>query len=79
MRLAQVVGEAASRVDNVFRQSHPEIPWREAAALRHRLVHDYIEINFEVLVETIRHDFPPLVAAAEKILDEAAGTSEVIE
>ena len=33
MRLMEVVGEAAARVPDDFRQQHPSIPWQDVADL----------------------------------------------
>jgi uncharacterized protein with HEPN domain len=41
MRLMEVVGEAAARVPDAFRQRHPAVPWRDIADLRNRLIHGY--------------------------------------
>ena len=40
MRLIQIIGEAARKVSQEFRQAHPEIPWRQAIGMRHRLVRE---------------------------------------
>lgn len=47
--LVQVIGEAARRVSSKFQQSHPEIPWRRIIGMRHRIVHDYMRVDEDVL------------------------------
>jgi uncharacterized protein with HEPN domain len=39
-RLLEVIGEAARRVSEAFRQAHPEIPWRRIVAQRNVLSHE---------------------------------------
>ena len=39
VRLLEMVGEAAARVHDDFRQRHLDIPWRDIADLRNRLIH----------------------------------------
>ena len=41
----QIIGEAASKVSEDLRKSHPEVPWTPIIGLRHRLVHDYPRID----------------------------------
>lgn len=69
--LIQIIGEASARVSNVFRDTHPEIPWREIVAMRHRIVHDYIHINYDVVWGVATHDVPALIAILERFVPEA--------
>ena len=73
VHVIQVVGEAATRVSQAGRLAHPDIPWAEAIATRHRMVHGYDRIDYDVVWDTIVEDFPPLVAALERALLGDAG------
>ncbi len=72
VRLLEVVGEAAARVPEDYRQQHPDIPWRDIADLRNRLIHGYDTVNFDILWSIIRKDLPPLIEMLERIVDEEA-------
>ena len=72
IREAEVVGEAASKVSREQRDLLPTIPWREAASFRNILIHGYRDIRTASLVETVRHDFPPLIVELERILSDGA-------
>ena len=52
----EVIGEAASRISDSFRDAHPELPWRDIVGMRHRLVHGYFEINLRRLWQTVDKD-----------------------
>jgi len=65
--LVQVIGEAASRVSSEFQQAHPEIPWRQIIGMRHRIVHDYMRVDEDVLWEVESNDLPALLPLLEKI------------
>ena len=41
----QVIGEAARKVSPEFQAAYPQIPWREIVGTRHRIVHDYLNID----------------------------------
>lgn len=56
----QIVGEAVYKLSIEFKESHPETPWLMIEKLRHVLVHDYYQINFEILWEIIKKDIPAL-------------------
>ncbi len=68
VRLMEVVGEAATRVPEEFRARHPQVPWRDVADLRNRLIHGYDTVDFDRLWAIIRQDIPPLIDQLEAIL-----------
>ena len=68
VRLVEVVGEAAAHLPPAFRAEHPDIPWREITGLRNRLIHDYDEVDFDILWTIVEDDMPPLVAQLAALL-----------
>lgn len=60
VRNLEVVGEAARRLPEEFITRYPKVPWRQAAGLRNRVVHDYFGLDLEMIWEVIRHDLPKL-------------------
>jgi uncharacterized protein with HEPN domain len=68
-RAAEVVGEAAAQVPNGVRESLPLIDFSGAIAMRNRLIHGYGAVGATILADTIRNDFPPLIAALEAALE----------
>lgn len=55
-----VVGEAASAIPQDFRNSHPDIPWRNMISTRNKLIHHYDGINLDIVWETATISIPPL-------------------
>jgi uncharacterized protein with HEPN domain len=68
--LVQVVGEAAFRIPAEFREQHPKIAWRQAIGQRHIIVHGYGKVLTEVIVATVRDDFPVLISQLKSLLAE---------
>lgn len=68
--LLQVIGEAARRVSAGFMEQHPEIPWRAIVGMRHRVVHDYLHVDEDVVWDVVTGDLEPLVAGLSKLLAE---------
>lgn len=66
----QIVGEAARKVPDDVRATAPSVAWRASVAMRNILVHDYGDIDFDILVATVRNDFPPLIAELERLLEQ---------
>jgi uncharacterized protein with HEPN domain len=68
-RAVEIVGEAANRVDPSLRANFPSIPWRPAIDMRNKLIHGYDRVDVDVVVRTVRDDFPALIAEIEQILN----------
>ena len=66
--LIQTLGEAARRVSQPFRDAHPEIPWTAIVGMRHKVVHDYLHVDFDIVWDVATADLPPLIAQLEKIV-----------
>ena len=70
VRLMEVVGEASRRVPDDFRSRFPDVPWRDTADFRNRLIHGYDRINFNVLWDVVQNELPPLIEQLETIIAE---------
>lgn len=62
------VGEAANYISKGLRAEHPEVPWAQIVGMRHRLVHGYREIDWQVVWEVATEDIPSLIEQLELIL-----------
>ena len=58
VRNLEIIGEAASRLTENFTTQHPEIEWRKIIGLRNRIVHDYFNVDVEIVWEIIQKDLP---------------------
>ena len=67
VRNLEIIGEAANRLPEDFRAQHPEIEWRKIIGLRNRIVHDYFNIDVEIVWEIIQKDLPNLKAKLSSI------------
>lgn len=71
VKCVEIIGEAAGRVSPEGRSEAPGLPWKDMAAMRHRLVHAYYDINLDVVWSTVREDLPPLAEALQVVLQRA--------
>jgi uncharacterized protein with HEPN domain len=62
IRSLEVLGEAAGKVSAATQAAHPEIPWREITAMRHRLIHGYGEVRLDLVWMVIRDRLSQLIA-----------------
>lgn len=56
-----IIGEATKRLSQSFRQQHPEIPWREMAGMRDVIVHEYDQLDFDVIWDVVQNKINPLL------------------
>jgi len=68
VRAIEIVGEAASKVTPPTRDSFPQVEWRPIIGMRNRIVHDYLNVDLNIVWEVVTHDLPKLIAALEKLL-----------
>jgi len=64
----EIIGEAAFRLSDDTRKSHPQMPWADIIGMRHRLVHAYFDVNLDILWRTVQVDLPELLAALESLI-----------
>ncbi|ARJ68189.1 hypothetical protein WV31_15540 [Magnetospirillum sp. ME-1] len=73
VRAVEIVGEAARRVPEDFRDSQPQIPWRRIIGMRNVLAHDYIGTNPRVVYDTVVIFLPELISALRPLIDGIGG------
>ena len=49
IRNVQIIGEASKKVSLETRAAHPEIPWKDMAGMRDRIVHDYFGVSLDIV------------------------------
>jgi uncharacterized protein with HEPN domain len=64
-----ILGEAANRVSDPLRASHPEVPWRKIVNQRNILVHVYDEVDIDLLWQAVEA-IPELERQVGMMLDE---------
>lgn len=66
--LIQTMGEAARKVSPEFQAAHPTIPWEKIIGMRHKVVHDYMHVNFDIVWDVVTVDLPPLALELARII-----------
>ncbi|HEX3357631.1 MAG TPA: HepT-like ribonuclease domain-containing protein [Tepidisphaeraceae bacterium] len=68
VHLLQIIGEAARLITQATRDQMPNLPWKYITGMRHRIVHDYFNVNLEIVWQTVATDLPLLSETLENYL-----------
>ena len=67
-RQLEILGEAAQRMSEGFRQDHPEIHWSSIIGQRNVIAHQYDDIDLEQLWSIVTSGIPILIAQLEPLI-----------
>ncbi len=63
-----IIGEAAARLSEALKKSHPEVPWPQIVAFRNILIHAYFGIDWEQVWQSATERCPILREQVARIL-----------
>ena len=64
-RLIQI-SENANKLSDEYKDEHNNIPWTAIYGLRNRIVHDYGNVDMEIVYSTLKDDIPELLEMIKK-------------
>ena len=56
------------RVSPEMQKAHPDIPWRNIVGVRHKVVHDYFYVDYDIIWDVVTNDLPGLMIKLEPIV-----------
>ena len=68
VHLIQIIGEAANRVSAETRARNASVPWNAVIGMRNRLLHDYGNVNYDVVWSVAVEEIPKLIASIGRLL-----------
>ena len=66
IRQFEIIGEATKRISEEYRQSYPDIQWKQMAGMRDILIHAYQDVDLDEIWNALKNALPKLV---EKLQD----------
>ena len=70
VRNLEVIGEAAGRLPEDFIKRHSEIEWVKITGLRNRIVHEYFDVDLQIIWQILKKDLPTFKASLKNIRSE---------
>lgn len=67
-RQFEIIGEAARRISPETQATIPNIPWSKIIGMRNRLIHEYDDLDLEIIWDTIQLALPELIEMLESIV-----------
>ena len=74
VRILEIIGEATKRLPLTLREAYPEIPWRDMAGMRDRMIGGYDVVNLRVVWETIEERIPAVKPHIRQVLRDYEGS-----
>ena len=69
VRSLEIIGEAAKKLPDDMKASHPEIEWRKVTGIRDRLIHGYFGVDYRIVWDVATTKLPGLREQLFGVLD----------
>ncbi|MEW6069418.1 MAG: DUF86 domain-containing protein [Candidatus Thermoplasmatota archaeon] len=60
LRALEIIGEATKNLSKELRKKYVQIPWRDIAGMRDKLIHEYFGVKLELVWNTVKNKLPEL-------------------
>ena len=68
-RSIEIIGEAVKNISNDVIIKYKEVPWRNIAGMRDKLIHGYFSVDYEIVWDVAKNIIPEFKNQLIKIMD----------
>jgi len=70
VRSIEIIGEASKNIPEPIKAKYKELPWKQMAGMRDKLIHAYFGIDAETLWKAAKDNIPPLKTPIQRMIKE---------
>ncbi len=70
IRKLEIIGEAVKKIPYKIKKKYSQIPWKDIAGMRDKLIHEYFGVDLNKVWRTVKEDLPKIKPEFERILRE---------
>jgi uncharacterized protein with HEPN domain len=68
LRSIEVIGEATKNIPDEVRAKYPQVPWKEMAGMRDKVIHSYFGVDRETVWLVIKDSIPAIKPLMQQVL-----------
>ena len=68
IRQIEIIGEVAKNISVEFQEKHSGLPWAKMTGIRNKVIHEYFNVNYAIVWDTVKDDLPLPKKSVKKIL-----------
>jgi uncharacterized protein with HEPN domain len=72
VRNIEIIGEASKHVSEHLKKKYPQVPWKDFARLRDKVIHFYSGVNYDIVWDVATNELPKALKQIRKILEAEA-------
>ena len=70
VRKLEIIGEATKQISEELRKKYTQVPWKDMAGMRDRLIHFYAGVDYKLVWQTVQNELPKVKKMVNQILKE---------
>lgn len=68
VRNFEIIGEASKNIPSRIKSSYQNIPWKEMAGMRDKVIHEYFGVDLDIVWKTIKTRLPNLKISLKNVM-----------
>jgi uncharacterized protein with HEPN domain len=68
VRNLEIIGEATKNISRDFKRRYPDVPWKEMAGTRDKVIHFYFGVNYDIVWGISKDELPAVTKQVNKII-----------
>lgn len=68
VRNLEIIGEAVKNISESLKAEYPNIPWKDMARVRDKVIHFYFGVNYDIVWSIAKEDLPQVAEQINTVL-----------